>query len=316
MNEQKTPSSNAAVPVKQKRERSPAFPFIALPAAIKRLMEFDEYSKRHPVPAKHSGKAWGMKGWTSQAQQTLAALKYYGFVEYRGSGASLEAILSTDGRTYLRAQQDSIKREVVKRAALKPKAFAKYFALWGTERPSNDICLDRLILKDGFNEATAKLFLNVYDATIAYASLADSDKTSVDEEDQNEDLDSTPNIDVGDLVKVEIDGQLMFPNPVRVRAIKHYEGKPWFYVEGSEAGVSMDQVQLHQKGELAGFVPPTLPLEQDGAKREGKLGWKEERLIDDSGEETFLSYKGEPTVERYEFIRDYLDFRIKRLQKK
>ncbi|WP_421914761.1 hypothetical protein [Mesorhizobium sp.] len=161
---------------KAKRERSPSFPFIPLQQAIKRLMEFEATFGRHPTPAKHTGSAWAMKGWTSQAQQTLAALKAFGLVEYAGSASDLTASISEEGRTYLRAQQDSIKAEVLKRAALKPRVIAKYFSEWGPDRPLDAICLDRLVLKDGFTDAAAKLFLNVYDSTIAYAGLGDSDK--------------------------------------------------------------------------------------------------------------------------------------------
>lgn len=42
--------------------------------------------------------------------------------------------------------------------------------------------------------------------------------------------------------------------------------------------------------------------------------WREERLLDEKGEEIFVSYKGEPSKERYEFIRDYLDFKLKRMK--
>jgi hypothetical protein len=43
-------------------------------------------------------------------------------------------------------------------------------------------------------------------------------------------------------------------------------------------------------------------------------GWQQERLIDDGGEEILIRYKGEASINRYEFIRDYLDFKIKRLK--
>jgi hypothetical protein len=178
--------TNAAAAPKAKRDRSPAFPFIPLQAAIARLVAFEDYFKRHPAPAKQSGLAWGMKGWTSQAQQTLAALKYFGLVEYQGSGADLQAIISEDGRTYLRAQQDAVKQDVLKRVALKPKNIAKYFTLWGVERPPDPVCLDQLVLKDSFTEAAAKTFLQVYDATIGYAKLSDSDKKDPDPRDEAE----------------------------------------------------------------------------------------------------------------------------------
>jgi hypothetical protein len=80
----------------------------------------------------------------------------------------------------------------------------------------------------------------------------------------------------------------------------------------------MDSVELVEKAKQGGgFAPPPLPLPlaSDEQRPATKTGWKEERLVDDSGDETFLSYKGEPSLERYEFIRDYLDFRIQRLKK-
>jgi hypothetical protein len=43
--------------------------------------------------------------------------------------------------------------------------------------------------------------------------------------------------------------------------------------------------------------------------------WREERLLDEAGAEIFVRYKGDPSKERYEFIRDYLDFKVKRMKK-
>jgi hypothetical protein len=42
--------------------------------------------------------------------------------------------------------------------------------------------------------------------------------------------------------------------------------------------------------------------------------WSEERLIDADGELILIRFKGKPSQERYEFIRDYLDFKIKRMR--
>lgn len=229
---------------KAKRERSPSFPFIPLAGAIKRLGEFEEYFKRHPAPAKHSGKAWGMKGWTSQAQQTLAALKSFGLLEYSGSGDSLEASVSEDARTYLRAQQDSIKQEVLKRVALKPKNIAKYFALWGADRPPDEVCLDQLVLKAGFTDSAAKLFLQVYDSTIAYAKLSDSDKSAatdlVDDDGEEEELPPRPQVKVGDYVQWTSNGVDQFKP---VRKVTRTDGDHAF-VHGSTTGISMSELTV------------------------------------------------------------------------
>ncbi len=108
---------------KLKRERSPSFPFIALPEAIKRLEAFDQTFGRHPAPAIKSGLAWGMTDGSSQAGQILAALKAFGFLEYSGSAKDRTASLTDRARTYLRAQQQEIKDKVLREAALEPKQF-------------------------------------------------------------------------------------------------------------------------------------------------------------------------------------------------
>ena len=164
------------------RDRSPAFPFISLKAAIDRLIAFEAYFKRHPGPVDKAGLAWDMKPSSSQAYSTLAALKSFGLIDYQGAGSGRVAALTEDGRTYLRAQQESVKQEVLKRAALRPKRIAKYFADWGPDRPPDPICLDRLILHDHFTDVGAHTFLKVYDGTIAYAGLSDSDKSDPTED--------------------------------------------------------------------------------------------------------------------------------------
>lgn len=298
-------------PAKPKRERSPSFPFIPLQAVIKRLEEFDAYFKRHPAPAKHTGQAWGMKGWTSQAQQTLAALKSFGLLGYYGSGDTLTASITEDGRTYLRAQQDSVKRDVLKRIAVHPKEIAKYFATWGADRPPDAVCLDELVLKGGFTESAARLFLSVYDNTISYAGLSESDKDQAikELEGQNAEDDPAPppEVAVGDLVQREVEGVLTFSKPTRVRKIMEHEGQKWVLVDGSETGFLMSEAIVEAKGARANMplVPPVDPLPAD---------WREERLLDEKGEEIFVRYKGEPSKERYEFIRDYLDFKLKRMK--
>jgi hypothetical protein len=160
------------------RERSPSFPFISLKTAIARLTEFDQKFGRQEPPADRVYLAWGMKGDTSQAQQTVAALKAFGLVDYKGTGAKRPIALSEDGRTYLRAQQESVRKEILKRLAVKPRWVAHFFPIWGTARGPDEVCLDTLVLQHKFNENSAPNFLRVYDETISYAGLADSDKVS------------------------------------------------------------------------------------------------------------------------------------------
>ena len=74
----------------------------------------------------------------------------------------------------------------------------------------------------------------------------------------------------------------------------------------------MEQVIVETKGQKPGGGAPILPIEDDKRKED----WHEERLLDDDGNEIFIRYEGEPSVGRYEFIRDYLNFKLGRLKPK
>ena len=67
------------------------------------------------------------------------------YCEYQGIRVRNDIIvLSEDGRKYLRAQQEELKREIVKAAALRPKQIGKYWTDWGMDRPA-DAALPRFI---------------------------------------------------------------------------------------------------------------------------------------------------------------------------
>lgn len=158
------------------RDRSPSFPFIPLKTAIERLVAFEEHYSRTSVAPGLVGQAWDMKPNSSQAQQTLAALKAFGLlVAVRSPEAGVQVRVSPDGRNYLVAQQESTKQEIIKRAALAPKQIESHWKQWGVERPKDAACMDQLTIKDGFTTDAAKIFLWVYDETIAYVNLVDSD---------------------------------------------------------------------------------------------------------------------------------------------
>lgn len=216
-------------PEKQKKDRSPSFPFIPLPDAIKRLHAFEHTFGRHAAPGVKVGLAWGMKDKSSQSYQILAALKAFGLVKYEGSGADLKATLTDDARTYLRAQQDSIKAEVIKRVALKPSQLQKFWQIWGADRPPDPICLDQLILQHAFTDSAANNFLRVYDETIAFAGLSKADTI---EGGDAEDDDHPFEFSIGDLINWESSGQIQWKAPRRIVAIDEKDGQFFYKVDG------------------------------------------------------------------------------------
>jgi hypothetical protein len=163
-----------------KRDRSPNFPCVPLKTAVDRLIDFKKYFSRHPAPLSKVGLSWGLKENSDQALQVLSAMRYYGLVDYQGTPPARQAVISESGRTYLFAQQDTIKQGVLRQAALRPRMIRKFWDQWGPDRPPDPICRDDLVLHNGFSERGAPNFLKIYDSTIAFAGLAHPDKVPPD----------------------------------------------------------------------------------------------------------------------------------------
>jgi hypothetical protein len=150
-----------------KRDRSPAFPQVPLGEAVERLITFEKHFGRHAAPLDKAGTAWKLK----QCGDILASLRYFGFLEYTGAGNARQVAITDEGRNLLRVQHESTKREILQRAALRPKEIAKFWPIWGNDRPPDDVCIDDLMLRNDFSSRGAPLFLTSYDATISFAGL-------------------------------------------------------------------------------------------------------------------------------------------------
>jgi hypothetical protein len=160
------------------RNRSPAYPNIALKTALVRVVELEAYCKGNPVRPETIGNAWGIKG-RAYIYRTVAALRYFGLVEYQGTAKDRWIALSENGRRYVRAQGMEEKAIVVKAIALRPRNIAKFWDLWGVNRPSENECLDDLVVKFGFTRNGARTFLRVYDETIALFAEAETDRPTM-----------------------------------------------------------------------------------------------------------------------------------------
>jgi len=160
-----------AVAAKASRDRSPSFPFISLKAAIERLVSFHKYFGCHPTLVSKIGLAWGLKEEGSRVDQTLAALRSYGLLQYVGMGLLRQVALTDLGHAYLESEQDSVKMQIIKQSALRPKIIRKFWAAWGASRPPDQAAFDQLCLDHEFSSSGAVKFLQVYDDTIIFAGL-------------------------------------------------------------------------------------------------------------------------------------------------
>ena len=55
-----------------------------------------------------------------------------------------------------------------------------FWPIWGSDRPPDDVCLDELVIRNGFSSRGAPLFLASYDDTIAFAGLTTPGKIGAD----------------------------------------------------------------------------------------------------------------------------------------
>lgn len=309
------------------QQRSPAFPYIALDAALERAKTIYERVRDHAQPREVLAKAYGKPATSSATIQTFATLGQYGL---------LENVVTPTGRRMrvTRLAQDIINPHApaakiaqgLKVAALHPTVFRELYEKFGTATIDDSVPLYYLTNERlhehglAFSDKGAKDVLRVYRATLAFAGIEEGDSNQVPASSPFVPPSTEVTAKVGDLVQVEINGALGFLEHKRVEEIQEHEGKVWVFLEGETSGVQMDQVTVVAAAETppAATVPPirSLPRKDQNETNELPEGWSEERLIDDGGDEIKIRYNGKATVQRYEFIRDYLDFKIKRLAKK
>lgn len=181
----------------ERRDRSPQFPALPLEVALERLVSFESHFKRSAARPENMGSAWGVS--KPYADRIVAALRYYGLLDYNGAGKERQIVISQEGRNILRAQQDEVKQQFIKEAALSPKQIGFFWDEWGEDRPSDRACLDNLVLDHNFSVSGAKDFLRVYDNTISFAGLSKSDK--ITPEDLGGGAGNAPEADSADDIK-------------------------------------------------------------------------------------------------------------------
>lgn len=172
------------------------------------------------------------------------------------------------------------------------------------------MCLDQLVLKGGFTQSAADTFLKVYDATVGYAGLADSDMEpkGADETADDQSNPPAPKFAVGDWVSVVAAGQLIYER-TRVRAID----PPWVFVEASQSGAKMDDVTLLERGPKLAEQAPSLPF--GGREEVAKPGEEMDRFTVDEGVVKIVFPSG-MTTDSVEELEQFFQLFIKKAKRR
>lgn len=172
----KASMSKADESLERGRDRSPSFPFISLEDAVKRATSFEAAHRRFAARIAVAAELWKLSPKSSTMLQTVAALKAYGLMKDSGSGGDRKIELTDLAQRILKDERPGNRAAAVKEAALKPRLVAEHWKKWGAERPPDATCLSDLHLDQKFTQDAARRFLGVYDDTISYAALTESDK--------------------------------------------------------------------------------------------------------------------------------------------
>jgi len=270
---------------------------------------------RHFTPLAAACAAWKVGVKTGPGIQTIAALGHYGLFEFQGKGETRAARLTDLAfRILLDKQPNSPERDkLIQQAALTPRIHAELWAKWGADLPSN-VTLETHLVRDGnFSEPGARDLIAEYKATIAFVKFGKAANIPPEitvEDEGHKHLSSDQDIEVGDFIQVEIDGALALEGPTRVRAIQEHEGRVWAFIEGSEAGIPVEQAILERKGSTD---PPRLP--EDKSQIPPQLGTRREVFALDEGDVT-LTYPETFSSDSYDELEAHLQVFLRKARRR
>jgi hypothetical protein len=144
--------------------RSPSFPFISLPEAIRRARLLYEAERRNPVSAEVAVAHWGYRPASSGGRQTIAALKAFDLMEDVSGGLRLTDV----GQHLVLREPGSPEHNVLLRqVALSPPLFRKLWDRYGPDLPPFQSLRSYLVLELKLNENAVEDLVRSYRETVA-----------------------------------------------------------------------------------------------------------------------------------------------------
>lgn len=180
---------------KQRKDRSPNFPFITLEKALERIKAFYDRERRNAAFVPVVAKYWGYGEKSSGGIQTVAALKSYGLIEDTGKGPERKIRLSDLALQILLPRPDSLERaNAITQATLTPKQMSSVKEKWPDHPPSDDSLRWHLVREKEFTEEAAADFTKIWNANKEFARLYTSEIQDVIKDRTEESIDAMPEI--------------------------------------------------------------------------------------------------------------------------
>ncbi len=215
------------------RDRSPNFPAISLPEALKKITVIYKADGKAATGVKvilgHLGYGQNLSG---SSGRVVSALRQYGLIEdvgdekYRVSPVAVNIIELSD--------ESPVRRAAITASAKKPPIFRDVLNAYADRLPSDSAFRDYLITDKKFNPASVDAFIRSFKGTADFAKLYDgSYNGATDSGDRR--------VAVGDHVQWESLGVDQFAVPPKVTSVS--PDGAFVFVEGTATGIPMEQVQ-------------------------------------------------------------------------
>lgn len=315
--------------------RSPSYPSAPLREAIGQVRKIEAQYRLSPVDRVDAAKLIGYSSLSGPASAALSSLAQYGLVERAGKGemrvtALAQAILHPNG--------EAEKRDSLRRAAFEPSLFRELHERFPNMTPPADGIITYLN-RQGFNQTATKpaaraylqtlSFLEEAGASESYGTASDAGTEPLLPDDDEEEISSASygGAQVGDLVQWESAGVLQLDKPTRVRWVS--EDGQWVAVDGSDAGIPMTEVLVHERARAAPpqIPPAALTKAQEMARAQGvgpvsaaqmvnlpPIGWTQ-AIFPLADGPVFLNFPEEMSADGYAELKEYLAIFLRRAER-
>lgn len=266
------------------RVHSPGYPNMSLPKAIVAARKIFDADRTSPIDRVVAAKHIGYAGQSGASDKALASLAHYGLTEKTGKGEIKISRLALD-ILHPDPSSPSDKPRALLAAGMKPQIFKDLHERFGVH--VSEDALRSYLIRSNFQNIAINPVINSYLETCRFLEQEKAFESGGAGGETDAESDTLePNAatvfggaKVGDLIQWEIDGVLQMERPMRVRLVTD-DG--WVAVEGSEAGIPMDQVIVEERAVAPAAPAPTFKLTAKnltvGAARDDETEWMRNRV--------------------------------------
>lgn len=159
-------------PPKQGKARSPAYPVVALPAAIESARKLWNAQRRQEAHVDSALKCLGYTARSGAALRAISALSQFGLINENGSKDARKVRLSDAAiDIILLNETDPRREEAIKKAAVLPTIYTALWERYGAHVPDDGLVRPFLTRDKNFNESVVDSLLANYRATLEFAKL-------------------------------------------------------------------------------------------------------------------------------------------------